>query len=32
MQQGASLNLDALKAEMASKMAQADAASKGASN
>jgi arylsulfatase A-like enzyme len=32
MQRGASFNLDALKAEMAAKMAQAEAASKGASN
>jgi arylsulfatase A-like enzyme len=31
MQRGASFNLDALKAEMAAKMAQAEAASKGAS-
>ena len=32
MQRGASFNLDALKAEMAAKMAQAEAASKGPSN
>ncbi len=32
MQRGASFNLDALKAEMAAKMAQAEAAAKGASN
>ena len=32
MQRGASFNLDALKAEMAAKMAQAAAASKGPSN
>jgi len=31
MQRGASFNLDALKAEMAQKMAQAEAASKGPS-
>jgi hypothetical protein len=32
MQRGASFNLDALKAEMAAKMAQAEAAAKGPSN
>jgi hypothetical protein len=32
MQRGASFNLDAIKAEMATKMAQAEAASKGPSN
>jgi arylsulfatase len=32
MQRGASFNLEAVKAEMAKKMAQAEAASKGASN
>jgi hypothetical protein len=32
MQRGASFNLDALKAEMAAKMAQAAAAAKGPSN
>ena len=31
MQRGASFNLDALKAEMAAKMAQAEAAAKGPS-
>ena len=32
MQRGASFNLDALKAEMTAKMAQAEAAAKGPSN
>ena len=32
MQRGASFNLDAVKAEMATRMAQAQAASKGPSN
>ena len=32
MQRGASFNLDALKAEMAAKMARAEAAAKGPSN
>jgi hypothetical protein len=32
MQRGASFNLDAVKAEMATRMAQAEAASKGPSN
>ena len=32
MQRGASFNLDAIKAEMAKKMAEAEAAAKGPSN